>query len=67
MQHVPALVKDFIQNFVRVFNKFVFKIKNILCDASKVLMNTVQVSCPIQQNEIDCGLFAIANCLRIFE
>ena len=60
-------MKDFIQNFVRVFNKFVLKIKNHSCDASKVLMNVVQVSCPIQQNGIDCGLFAVAICLHILE
>ena len=52
---------------LRVFNKFVLKLKNCSCDASKVLMNIVQVSCPIQQNGIDCGLFAIAICLHIFE
>ena len=67
MQHVPAQVKDFIQNFVRVFNKFVLNLKNHSCDASKVLLNVVQVTCPIQQNGIDCGLFAIAICLHIFE
>ena len=67
MQHVPAQVKDFIQNFVKIFNKFVLKLKNHSCDASKVLLNVVQVSCPSQQNGIDCGLFAIAICLHIFE
>ena len=67
MQHVPAQVKEFIQNFVRDFNKFVLKIKNHSCDASEVLKNIVQVSCPIQHNGIDCGLFAVAICLHIFE
>ena len=48
MKHVPAPVKEFIQNFGRVFNKFVLKIKNCSCDVSKVLKNTVHITCSIQ-------------------
>ena len=50
MKYVPAPVNEFILNFIRVFNKFVLKIKNHSCDVSKVLKNIVQISCPIQQN-----------------
>ena len=67
MKHVPAQVKEFIHNFIRVFNKFVLKMKNCSCDITKVLKNVVQISCPLQQNGIDCGLFAVIICLRIFD
>ena len=66
-KNVPARIEEFIHNFIRVFNKFVLKIKNHSCDESKVLKKVVQVSCPIQQNGIDCGLFAVIVCLHIFE
>ena len=66
-KNVPARIKKFIHNFIRVFNKFVLKIKNHSCDESKVLKEVVQVSCPVQQNGIDCRLFAVASCLHIFE
>ena len=66
-KNVPARIKKFIHNFIRVFNKFVLKIKNHSCDESKVLKKVVQVSCPVQQNGIDCRLFAVASCLHIFE
>ena len=66
-KNVPARINKFIHNFIRVFNKFVLKIKNCSCDESKVLKKVVQVSCPIQQNGIDCGLFAVIICLHIFE
>ena len=67
MKHVPAQVKEFIHSFVRVFNKFVLKMKNRSCDIMKVLKNVVQISCPIQHNGIDCGLFAVEICLHIFD
>ena len=67
MKHVPAQVKEFIHNFVRVFNKFVLKMKNHSCDIMKVLRNVVQISCPLQQNGIDCGLLAVIICLHIFD
>ena len=60
-------MKEFIQNFVRVFNKFFLKIKNRSCDVTKVLKKAIQISCPIQQNGIDCGLLAVVICLHIFE
>ena len=60
-------MKEFIQNFVRVFNKFVLKIENHSCDVTKVLKIVIQISCPIQQNGIDCGLFAVVICHHIFE
>ena len=67
MKHIPAQVKEFIHNFVRVINKFVHKMKNCSCDITKVLKNVVQISCPLQQNGIDCGLFAVIICLHIFD
>ena len=67
MKHVPAQVKEFVHNFVRVSNIFVLKIKNHNCDITKVLNNAVQISCPLQQNGIDCGLFAVIICLHIFD
>ena len=62
-------MNEIIQNFVgvRVFNKFVLKIKNCSCDVTKVLKKLVQISCPIQQNGIDCGLFVVVICLHTFE
>ena len=65
MKHVTAQVKQFIQNFIGVFNKFVLKIKNCSCDVSKVLKNIV--SYPIRQIGIDCGWLAVVICLHIFE
>ena len=59
--------EGFIHSFVRVFNKFVLKMKNCSCDITKVLKNVIQISCPIQQNGIDCGLFAVVICLHIFD
>ena len=50
MKNAPVQIKDFIHNFIRVFNKFVLKLKNHSCDKSKALKKVVQVSCPIQQN-----------------
>ena len=41
--------------------------KNCPCDIKKVLKNVVQISCPIQHNGIDFGLFAVAICLHIFD
>ena len=67
MKNVPAQIKEFIQNVIRVFNKFVLKIKNHSCDVTKVLKKVVQISCPIPQNRINCGLFAVVICLHIFE
>ena len=46
---------------------FVLKIMSHSCNDTKVLKKVVQVSCPIQQNGIECGLFAIAICLHMFE
>ena len=67
MKHVPAQVKEFNCNFVRVFNKSVLEIKNCSCHVAKVLKKVIQISCPIQQNGINCGLFAVVICLHIFE
>ena len=65
MKHVPAQVKEFIHSFVRVFNKFVLKMKNHSSDVMKVLKNVIQISCPIQHNGIDCGLFTVVICIHI--
>ena len=43
------------------------KLKNCSCGKNKVLKHVVQVSCPIQQNGVDCGLFAGVICLHIIE
>ena len=52
---------------LRVFNKFVLKIKNHLCDVTKVLKKVVQISCPIRKTGIDCGSFAVVIWPHIFE
>ena len=41
--------------------------KNHSCDITKVLKNVVQISCPLQQNGIDCGLFAVMICLHMID
>ena len=33
----------------------------------EVLQYIVQIGCPTQRNGIDCGLFAVMNCLHIFD
>ena len=40
--------------------------KNHSFDITLVLKRVIQISCPIQHNGIDCGLFALVICLHIF-
>ena len=61
MNHVPAQVIEFIQNFVRVFNKFVLKIKNCSCDASKVLKSIVQISAQSNEMELTVGCLLLQS------
>ena len=49
------------------FQEVVLKLKNHSWNKSKVSKKMVQVTCPMQQNGIDCGLFAVIMCLHIFE
>ena len=63
----PLQIKEFIHNFIRVFNKFVLKLENCSSHDNNILKKVSQVSCPIQLNRIDCGLFAVVICLHIFE
>ena len=65
--YYPSRTKEFINNFLRVFNKFVLKLKNHSCDKNKVLKKVMQVSCPHQLNGIDCGMFVVVICLHIFD
>ena len=55
---------EFHKSFQQVCSK---KIKNCSCDVTNVLKKVVQISCPTQQNEISCGLFAVVICWHIFE
>ena len=65
---IPAHIKEFIANLVGVFNKFCLKLKKkCSCQLKKVLQCIVQIDCPTQMNGIDCGLFAVMNCLNIFD
>ena len=65
---IPAHIKEFIANLVGVFNKFCLKPKKKhSCQLKKVLQCIVQIGCPTWMNGIDCGLFAVMNCLHIFD
>ena len=65
---IPACTKEFIANLVGVFNKSCFKPKKkCSCQLKIVLQHIVQIGCPTQMNGIDCGLFAVMNCLHIFD
>ena len=35
-------------------NKFVLNLKRHSCNKDKVLLNVVEITCPIQHNGIDC-------------
>ena len=67
-RNIPACIKEFIANLVEVFNKFCHKPKKkCSCQLKKVLQHFVQIGCPTQMNGIDCGLFAVMNCLHILD
>ena len=65
---IPAHIKEFIANLVGVFNKFCLKPKKKhSCQLKKGLRCIVQIGCHTQTNGVDCGLFAVMNCLHIFD
>ena len=41
--------------------------KKCSCQLKKVLQCVVQIGCPTQMNGIDCRLFAVMDCLHIFD
>ena len=64
---VNPRIAEFILDLVLVLNRFILQFQDHSCNPDEVLWTSTQISCPIQDNGIDCGLFAVAICLHIFD
>ena len=56
-----------LSEFYKSFQQVCYQDLELLIDVTKVLKKVIQISCPIQQNAIDYGLFSVIICLHIFE
>ena len=63
---ISAHIKEFIANLVGVFNKTLTKEEMFMPVEESFTMHCTNWF-PTQTNGIDCGLFAVVNCLHIFD
>ena len=66
-QTISQCIKYFIVNLVGVLNKLCLKSTKCSCNVNQALQCIRQIGCPNQHNRIDCGLFAVMNCLHILD